>query len=84
MKIVVKQTTNRVSTIKPPDTQSTQTEREILKDLFKVHIPDSKLIDDSGGRQGQQNLGLYRCTINKEDWNLANKLIKNQMSTKYL
>jgi hypothetical protein len=55
MKIMAVQATNKVSTIKLPDGQYTQTGKGTLKGLFKVHFPDSKLIDDFGDRQGQQN-----------------------------
>jgi hypothetical protein len=58
MKIMAKQATNKVSTIKLPNGQCTQTGKETLKELFGVHFPDSKLIDDSyDDGQGQQNLG---------------------------
>jgi hypothetical protein len=52
MKIMAKQATNRVSTIKLPDGQYTQTEKETLKELFRVHFPHS----NEG--QGQQNLDI--------------------------
>jgi hypothetical protein len=67
MMIMAKQATNRVSTIKLPDDQYTQTEKETLKELFRVHPPGSKLTDDSGDGQGQQNLGVCRRITNRED-----------------
>jgi hypothetical protein len=48
MKIMAVQATNKDSTIKLPDGQYTQTEKGTLKELFRVHFPDSKLIDDLG------------------------------------
>jgi hypothetical protein len=43
--IMAKQATIEVSTIKIPNGY-TQTGKETLKELFRVQIPDSKLIDD--------------------------------------
>jgi hypothetical protein len=55
---MAEQATNRVSTVNVPNGQETEMEKERLKELFKVHFPDSKLIDDSHvDGQGQQNLG---------------------------
>jgi hypothetical protein len=42
--------------------------KDTLKELFRVHFPDSKLIDDG---QGQLNLGICGCITNRGDWNLA-------------
>jgi hypothetical protein len=47
MRIMAKQPTNRVSTVKLPNGQQTETGKEIMKELFSVHFPDSKLIDNS-------------------------------------
>jgi hypothetical protein len=58
MKIMAKQATNRVSTIKLPDGQYTQTGKATLKELFRVHFPDLELTDDSNDGQGQQNLDV--------------------------
>jgi hypothetical protein len=82
MKIMAKQATNKVSTIKLPDGQHTQTGKETLKELFRVHFPDSKVIDDSGDGQGQQNLGICKCITNRGDWNLAKHVI-NQSKIKW-
>jgi hypothetical protein len=38
-KIMAKQATNKISTIKLPDAQYTLTGKETLKDLFKFHSP---------------------------------------------
>jgi hypothetical protein len=46
MKIMAKQATNKVSTIKLPDGQCTQAGEETLEELFRVHFPESVLIDD--------------------------------------
>jgi hypothetical protein len=48
MNIMAKQATNRISTIKLPDGQDTQT---------RVHFADLKA-DDSNDGQGQQNLDI--------------------------
>jgi hypothetical protein len=81
MKIMAQLATNRVSTIKLPDGQYTQTGKGMLKDLFRTHFPDSKLIKDLGDGQGQQNLGICGRITNRRDWNLAkcviNQSIKN-------
>jgi hypothetical protein len=66
MKVMAKQATNQVSTIKLPDGKHTQTGKETQNELFRVHFPDSKLIDDDFdvGR-GQQNLDACgHITIN--------------------
>jgi hypothetical protein len=75
MKIMAKWVTNRVSTIKLPDGQCTQTGGETLKELFKVHFPGSMLIDDSSDGLGQQNLDVCRHRTNRGDWNLARNVI---------
>jgi hypothetical protein len=77
MKIMAKQATNRVSTIKPPDGQCNQTGKETLEELFRVHFPESVLIHDLIDRQGQQNLDVCRRRTNKGDWNLA-RIVINQ------
>jgi hypothetical protein len=76
MRVMAKQATNQVSTIKLPDGKHTQTGKETLKELFRVHFPDSKLIDDdSSNGQGQQDLNTCKYTANREDWNLAKHVI---------
>jgi hypothetical protein len=67
MMIMVQQTTNKVSTIKLPDCQHTQTGKETLKELFSFHVPDSKLIDESGDGQGQQNQGICGSITSRGD-----------------
>jgi hypothetical protein len=58
MRIMAKQGTNKVSTVKLPNGQQRETGQGTLGELFRVHFPDSKLIDDScDDGQGQQNLG---------------------------
>jgi hypothetical protein len=76
MKIMAKQATNKVSTIKLPNGQHTQTGKETLKELFRVHFPDSNLIDDSDDGQDQQNLGVCERITNRGDWDLAKHVIK--------
>jgi hypothetical protein len=65
MKIMAKLVTNKVSTIKLPNGQHTETGKETLKELFRVHFPDSKLID-SGDGQDQQNLGI--CELSYQNF----------------
>jgi hypothetical protein len=59
--------TDREITTKLPDGQYTQTGKETLKKLFRVHFPDSKLTDDSNNGQGQQNLEVCKHKMNRED-----------------
>jgi hypothetical protein len=61
-----KQAINRVSTIKLHGGQYMQTGRETLKEPLRVNFPGQKITDDSGGDQGQQNLGICRGTMNRE------------------
>jgi hypothetical protein len=77
MKIMAKHATNRISIIKLPDGQCTQTGKETLRELFRVHFPESVLIDDSIDGHGQQNLDIRRSRTNRGDWNLA-KIVINQ------
>jgi hypothetical protein len=42
-RIMAKQTTRRVSTVKRPNDQQTETGKETPKELFRVHFPNSKL-----------------------------------------
>jgi hypothetical protein len=67
---MAKQATNQVGSIKQPDGKYTQTEKETLQELFRVHFPDSMLIDDDScdGRR-QQNLDACKYTANRGDWN---------------
>jgi hypothetical protein len=74
MKIMAKQATNKVSIIKLPNGQHTETGKETLRELFRVHLPDSKLID-SGDGQDQQNLGICERITNRGDWELAKRVI---------
>jgi hypothetical protein len=46
MKIIAKQATNNVGTIKLPNGQYTGTGRETLSELFRVHFLESELIDN--------------------------------------
>jgi hypothetical protein len=41
-----KQATNRVSTVKLSNGQLTESGKGMLEELFRVHFPDSKPIDD--------------------------------------
>jgi hypothetical protein len=75
MKIMAKQVTNRVSTIKLPNGQCTQTGTKTLKRFFRVHFPDSMLIDNSNDGHGRQNLDVCKHTTNNGDWNLVRIVI---------
>jgi hypothetical protein len=58
VRIMAKQATNGVSTVKLPNGQQTEMRKETMKELFRVHFPDSKLIDDSyDNGQGQAEPG---------------------------
>jgi hypothetical protein len=72
---MTKQATNKVSTIKLPNGLHSQTGKETLEELFSVHFPDTKRLDDSGDGQDQQNLGVCGCRTNKGDWDLAKRVI---------
>jgi hypothetical protein len=50
--------------------------------LFRVHFPESVLIDDSIDGQGQQNLDACRSRTNRGDWNLA-KIAINQSKIRW-
>jgi hypothetical protein len=75
MGIMAKQATNRVGTVTIPDGQHTQTGKQTLKELFRVHFRDSKLIDESYDEHGQPNLGICGRIMNRADWNLAKRVI---------
>jgi hypothetical protein len=53
------------------------TPEETLKELFRVHFPDSKLIDDDSDGRGQQNLDVCGHITNRGDWNLAKHVINH-------
>jgi hypothetical protein len=76
VRIMAKIPTSRVSTVKRPNGQQTKTGKETRKELFRVHFPDSNLVDDSyDNEQGQQNLGICERMTNRGDWNLARRVI---------
>jgi hypothetical protein len=75
IKIMEKQAANKVSTIKLPDGQHTQTRKETLKELFRIHFLDSKLTDNSGDGQDQQNLGICEHITYRGNWDLAKRAI---------
>jgi hypothetical protein len=69
MKVMAKQA-------KLPKYQLTETRKKTLEELFRVHFPDSKPIDDSRDkRQGQQNLGKCKRIMHRVDWILAKRVI---------
>jgi hypothetical protein len=75
MKVMAKQATNKVSTIKLPNGLHTETEKENLEKLFSVHFPDSKRIDNSDDGEDQQNLGVCGRRTIRGDWDLAKHVI---------
>jgi hypothetical protein len=76
MRIMANQATKRVSTVKLPNGQHTETGKETLKEMFRIHFPDSKLTDDSYDKErAQHNLGICECIMNRGDWNLAKRVI---------
>jgi hypothetical protein len=56
MKIMAKQASNKVSTIKLLNGQHTETGKETLSELFMVHFHDSKLIGNLDNGHGQGRL----------------------------
>jgi hypothetical protein len=66
MMIMAKQATNKVSIIKLPDGQCTQTGRETVKELFRVHFCESVQTDDSNDEWGQHILDACRSRMNRE------------------
>jgi hypothetical protein len=57
-----------------------------LKELFRVHCPDSKLTDDSNDGQCEQNLGRFQRHNKQgrlEPGQTCNKSIKTQMSMRH-
>jgi hypothetical protein len=76
MRVMAKQATNRVSTVKLPNDQLTDRGKGTLEELLRVHFPDSKPIDDSRDNgKGQQNLGKCDRITQRADWNLAKRVI---------
>jgi predicted Mrr-cat superfamily restriction endonuclease len=73
MKVMAKQATNKVSTIKLPDGKHTRTGKETLKELFRVHFPDSKLMIRV--MEGASRTWTHVNTMNRGDWNLAKHVI---------
>jgi hypothetical protein len=76
MRVMTKQGTNRIRTVKLPNGHLTETGKGTLEELSRVHYPDSKPIDNSrDNRQGQQNLGRCDRTTHRADWNLVKRVI---------
>jgi hypothetical protein len=68
VRIMAKQRTNNVSTVKLPNGQQTENGKGTVGELFRVHLPDYKLIDDScDDGQGQQDLGICERITNRGD-----------------
>jgi hypothetical protein len=81
---MVKQAISGLSTTRLSDGEYTQTGRETLKELIRVHFPDSTQIDDPNDGQGQQYLDIHSHTLNSRDCSLAINVINqsNDRSTK--
>jgi hypothetical protein len=84
MRIMAKQATNRVSTVKLPNRHQTETGKGTLRELFRVHFPDSKLTDDSYDGQGQQNLAICELVLKRGDWNLAKHVINHSVTAQFI
>lgn len=69
MKVMAKQATIRISTINLSDGQNTQTGKETLKKLYRIHFQDSRLIDDSAHGQKELNWDVHRSRMNRGDRN---------------
>jgi hypothetical protein len=66
MRVMAKQATNKVSTIKLLDGKYKHAGEGTLKELFRVHCPASKLIDDLGDERGKREQEiLYRHFCSK-------------------
>jgi hypothetical protein len=79
MRVMKKQATKKVSTTKLPDDNYTKNGELTLKELFRVHFPDSKSFDDSVDERCQQNMDVCGYITNRGYWNLAGHVI-NQNS----
>jgi hypothetical protein len=64
--------------MKLPNSHYTQTGSEVLHELCRVRFSDCRLVDGSTDCQGQSDLGACLCKMNKEEWNLARRVIINQ------
>jgi hypothetical protein len=56
---------------------------DTYKEMLTCYNIDSKLIEDSGDGQGQQNLGVCRSITNRGKWNLAKQVI-NQSNLRWV
>jgi hypothetical protein len=62
---------NRVGLVKLADGCYSESRRETLPELCRVHFPHSKLMDGSMDGQGQLGLGESTRKMNRGDWNLV-------------
>jgi hypothetical protein len=75
MRIMARDSTNKVNSVKLLDGRNTQTGKGTLQELCRVHFPDSKLIDGSADSWGQPDLDMHIHRVNREDWHLARRVI---------
>jgi hypothetical protein len=48
-----------------------KTASEALQELYRVHFPECRPVDQSTVGQRQTDQGTHSCKINREDWKLA-------------
>lgn len=80
--IMAKDKAEGLSTIKLPDGKFTDTGEGTLKQLFKVHFPGSKVLNQTGIEQESSNTIGTKYRTNRDDWLLAKSVI-NQSKIKW-
>jgi hypothetical protein len=80
MRITAKEANNRMSLVKLPDGRYTQSGREALLELCRIHFLDSRLTDGSTDGQRQSDLGGH-TSRQTGDWNQVRRMI-NQSKIK--
>jgi phage protein U len=73
MRIATSQWASRVESIKLPDGQYTQSRKETLRELHRVHFPGSAGEEVTLEGQGQANLTAFAA--HRQDWELSEKVI---------
>jgi hypothetical protein len=71
MRIMASQSANRVESIKLLDGRYTQSGKETLRELYRVHFPGSAGEEVTLEGQGQPNLRAFAA--HREDWELSKK-----------
>jgi hypothetical protein len=59
MRIMASQLENRVGSVELPDVQYTQSGKETLRELYRVHFPGSPGVEVTLKGQGQPNLRAF-------------------------